>query len=260
MKPTITTTSPVSPSAPTESAKPKQQMSSNHLSVPNEPKENENSDDIFMELNENVYLQIQYIKMIEEHKPKKRRAIFIVPDPDLSDEIGEESSATWVELLGDVFYVGWLSNFTHAAEITDSHGIGKYFAWFVVMWWTWCSSALYSSRYDSGDVTHHVYKIIELCGLVIMAGASPNYQENPRWFIIGYISKILDLIEHRITHDNFSSHESSQPCTIFNYLYRITRSTFQVIPSTLGRLCRSQCNFDRSVGYLPLVLTSWGWF
>lgn len=77
MKPTITTTSPVSPSAPTEPAKPKQQMSSNHLSVPNERKENENSDDIFMELNENVYLQIQYIKMIEEHTPKKRRAIFM---------------------------------------------------------------------------------------------------------------------------------------------------------------------------------------
>ncbi|CEG63039.1 hypothetical protein RMATCC62417_00251 [Rhizopus microsporus] len=199
MKPTITTTSPVSPSAPTEPAKPKQQMSSNHLSVPNEPKENENSDDIFMELNENVYLQIQYIKMTEEHKPKKRRAIFIVPDPDLSDEIGEESSATWVELLGDVFYVGWLSNFTHAAEITSSNGIGKYFAWFVVMWWTWCASALYSSRYDSGDVTHHVYKIIELCGLVIMAGASPNYQKNPKWFIIGYIiMKAVNLVQYSI--------------------------------------------------------------
>lgn len=23
----------------------------------------------------------------------------------------------------------------------------------------------YSSRYDSGDVVHHIYKIIELCGL-----------------------------------------------------------------------------------------------
>ena len=34
--------------------------------------------------------------------------LYSVPDPDLSDEIGEESSATWIELLGDVFYVGWL--------------------------------------------------------------------------------------------------------------------------------------------------------
>lgn len=31
-----------------------------------------------------------------------------LPDPDLSDEIGQETSATWVELFSDVFYVGWL--------------------------------------------------------------------------------------------------------------------------------------------------------
>jgi hypothetical protein len=31
-----------------------------------------------------------------------------IPDPDLSDDFDQESSATWIELFGDVFYVGWL--------------------------------------------------------------------------------------------------------------------------------------------------------
>lgn len=47
--------------------------------------------------------------IIKEHLVNQRRALFLLPDPDLSDEIGEESSATWIELLGDVFYVGWIT-------------------------------------------------------------------------------------------------------------------------------------------------------
>ncbi|KAG1473978.1 hypothetical protein G6F56_000637 [Rhizopus delemar] len=199
-QPEITTSSPTTP-LPTAAkpAAPVKQVSTNHLMVPEEKEQKEDPNDIFIELNDNVYLQIQYIKLSIEHKPKQRRALFLVPDPDLSDEIGEESSATWVELLGDVFYVGWLSNFTHATEIESPDLIGKYVAWFVVMWWTWCSSALYSSRYDSGDVVHHIYKIIELCGLIIMAGSSPTYDTSPRWFIIGYIiMKSVILVQYSV--------------------------------------------------------------
>lgn len=126
-------------------------------------------------------------------------SLYSVPDPDLSDEIGEESSATWVELLGDVFYVGWLRYkpplyFSFIQILTlfivtllmqqrspvqmvlentllglsSCGGLGvlvlckltrdKPFGWSDII-------CRYSSRYDSGDVTHHVYKIIELCGL-----------------------------------------------------------------------------------------------
>ncbi|GAA5798003.1 bacterial low temperature requirement A protein-domain-containing protein [Helicostylum pulchrum] len=153
------------------------------------PHKNHSPNDILVDLNNNVYLQIQFMVIVKEHEVKQRRAFFLVPDPDLSDEIGEETSATWVELLGDVFYVGWITNFTHSIHIDSLPNLGTYAAWFVVMWWTWCSSALYSSRYDRGDVAHHIYKIIELCGLIIMAGSSgkTSFEENPHMFIIGYI-------------------------------------------------------------------------
>ncbi|KAG0165959.1 hypothetical protein DFQ28_003309 [Apophysomyces sp. BC1034] len=150
---------------------------------------------VTIELNSNVYLELKYYW--PEHEEEKsdpsntRRPIFLLPDPDLSDEIGVETAATWTELFGDVFYVGWLSTFTHAHHMANGESLGRYVAWFVVMWWTWCSSALYSSRYDSADVMHHIYKIIELCGLVGMAAASNSFWDSPRGFIIGYMGKSL---------------------------------------------------------------------
>ncbi|KAI9023541.1 bacterial low temperature requirement A protein-domain-containing protein [Phycomyces nitens] len=155
-----------------------------------------------IKLNENVYLEIKYSKPEEEEakEEKKRRQIFILPDADLSDDTEEETKATWVELFGDLFYVGWLTTFTHANHITGQEQLGIYAAWFVVMWWTWCSSALYSSRYDSADVMHHIYKVIELCGLVGMAASSNGFwKDDPKGFIIGYmVMKAVLLIEYSV--------------------------------------------------------------
>ncbi|KAI9304417.1 bacterial low temperature requirement A protein-domain-containing protein [Cunninghamella echinulata] len=153
-----------------------------------------------IELNKNVFLELKYIVEQEEHYHEKtRRPLFVLPDPDLSDEIGEETSATWVELFSDVFYVGWLSSFTHTHHMVDSASLGEYAGWFVVMWWSWCSSALYSARYDNGDVMHHIYKIIDLCGLVGMAGSSNGYLSESRGFIYGYmVMKAVLLIQYAV--------------------------------------------------------------
>lgn len=72
------------------------------------PHKTHSPSDLVFDLNDNIYLQVQFIPIIEHHEASTRKAIFLVPDPDLSDEVDEETSATWVELLGDVFYVGWL--------------------------------------------------------------------------------------------------------------------------------------------------------
>ncbi|KAI8086234.1 bacterial low temperature requirement A protein-domain-containing protein [Halteromyces radiatus] len=180
-----------------------------------------------IELNSNVFLELKVIQEEVEALPEStRRPIFAyvrknisliggfsdlfffsflffsyrLPDPDLSDEIGQETSATWVELFSDVFYVGWLSSFTHAHHMVDSVSLSIYVGWFVVMWWTWCSSALYSARYDNGDVMHHIYKIIDLCGLIGMAGASDGYEtSSAKGFIIGYmVMKAVLLIQYSV--------------------------------------------------------------
>ena len=145
---------------------------------------------MIIELNDNVFIEVKrYWPEEHEERGLSRRPIFLLPDPDLSDEIGEETSATWLELFGDVFYVGFLATFTHEHHIADSENLGVYASWFVVVWWSWCAGALYTSRYETGDVMHHIYKIIELCGLVGMAGASAKFWDNPYGFIIGHMGK-----------------------------------------------------------------------
>lgn len=72
------------------------------------PHKTQSPTDLLMDLNENVYIQVQFITVTHHHEEKIRKAIFLVPDPDLSDEVDQHTSATWIELLGDVFYVGWL--------------------------------------------------------------------------------------------------------------------------------------------------------
>ncbi|KAI9484498.1 bacterial low temperature requirement A protein-domain-containing protein [Zychaea mexicana] len=161
-----------------------------------------NGDDMIIELNDNVFIEVKRYWPSEDEldaEGPSRRPIFLLPDPDLSDEIGEETSATWLELFGDVFYVGFLATFTHEHHIVDQQQLGLYASWFVVVWWTWCAGALYSSRYETGDVMHHIYKIIELCGLVGMAGSSANFWDNPFGFIVGYmVMKAVLLIEYSV--------------------------------------------------------------
>ncbi|KAF1800168.1 bacterial low temperature requirement A protein-domain-containing protein [Mucor lusitanicus] len=143
-----------------------------------------------IEFNENVYI---------EFKPKNnhhdvvlsaestRRPFFQHPEPDLSADIGEEKAASWLELFYDLFFVATLTQFTHSHHITDWSSLGLYAQWFVITWWAWCASSLYTSRFDTDDVVHHIYKLIEMCAVIGMAGSS-EYFLNSSGYVYGYIA------------------------------------------------------------------------
>ncbi|KAL9555209.1 hypothetical protein PS6_002981 [Mucor atramentarius] len=143
-----------------------------------------------IEFNENVYI---------EFKPKHnhhdlalpaeatRRPFFQHPEPDLSADIGEEKAASWLELFYDLFFVATLTQFTHSHHITDWSSLGLYAQWFVITWWAWCASSLYTSRFDTDDVVHHIYKLIEMCAVIGMAGSS-EYFLNSSGYVYGYIA------------------------------------------------------------------------
>ncbi|KAL9542607.1 hypothetical protein MBANPS3_008531 [Mucor bainieri] len=143
-----------------------------------------------IEFNENVYI---------EFKPKSnhhdmilsaestRRPFFQHPEPDLSADIGEEKAASWLELFYDLFFVATLTQFTHSHHITDWSSLGLYAQWFIITWWAWCASSLYTSRFDTDDVVHHIYKLIEMCAVIGMAGSS-EYFLNSSGYVYGYIA------------------------------------------------------------------------
>ncbi|RUS27885.1 bacterial low temperature requirement A protein-domain-containing protein [Jimgerdemannia flammicorona] len=159
---------------------------------------------VILELNSNMFIEVkkvtaQQLEEEEEEDEITRRPFFAPPDVDLSDDIGEEKSASWLELFYDLFYIASLSEFTHSHHIVNFVTLGQYAGWFVILWWSWTASSLYTTRFDTNDVMHHLYKLIEMCAVVGMAGASSHYLDAPKGFIIGYmVLKAILVIEYGV--------------------------------------------------------------
>ncbi|KAM3581436.1 hypothetical protein VKS41_006261 [Umbelopsis sp. WA50703] len=154
-----------------------------------------------LDLSSNIY--VEFKPKLQEPEPQEsaastRRPFFMFPEADLSADIGEEKAASWLELFYDLFYIASLSEFTHTHVIKDWASLGVYASWFVIMWWAWTASSLYTSRFDTDDVMHHIYKLIEMCAVIGMAGTSDHFLSSPG-FVYGYITlKAILAIEYAI--------------------------------------------------------------
>ncbi|KAI9316794.1 bacterial low temperature requirement A protein-domain-containing protein [Dichotomocladium elegans] len=154
-----------------------------------------------MEFNENLYVEfkprsnyVHYLPPVEE----TRRPFFQHPEPDLSADIGEEKAASWLELFYDLFYVATLTEFTHSHVIKDWSSLGTYAQWFIITWWAWCASSLYTARFNTDDVVHHIWKLIEMCAVISMAGTAQHFLTSPA-YVYGYIAlKAVLVIEYSI--------------------------------------------------------------
>ncbi|KAI9021474.1 bacterial low temperature requirement A protein-domain-containing protein [Phycomyces nitens] len=167
-----------------------------------------------IEFNENVYVEFKPVYYVHSEFPVQatRRPffqqiinyiyiytlVFRHPEPDLSADIGEEKAASWLELFYDLFYVATLTEFTHTHVIKDWESLGLYTSWFVITWWAWTASSLYTARFDTDDVLHHIWKLIEMCAVIGMAGTSDHFL-NSRGYVYGYLTlKAVLVLEYSI--------------------------------------------------------------
>ncbi|CAO3681348.1 unnamed protein product [Umbelopsis ramanniana] len=154
-----------------------------------------------LELSPNIF--VEFKPKFQDHSPPQssqstRRPFFLFPEPDLSADIGDEKAASWLELFYDLFYIASLSEFTHTHIIKDWASLGVYASWFVIMWWAWTASSLYTTRFDTDDVMHHIWKLIEMCAVIGMAGTSDHFLNSPG-FVYGYMAlKGVLVIEYGI--------------------------------------------------------------
>ncbi|KAI8339719.1 bacterial low temperature requirement A protein-domain-containing protein [Chlamydoabsidia padenii] len=160
-----------------------------------------NPDNEIIEFNDNVFVEFKP-KHHHHHElapaEVSRRPFFRYPEPDLSADIGEEKAASWLELFYDLFYVATLTQFTHTHVIKDWTTLGTYASWFVITWWAWISSSLYTARFDTDDVVHHIWKLIEMCAVIGMAGSSEHFLNSPG-YVYGYITlKAVLVVEYSI--------------------------------------------------------------
>ncbi|KAI8974336.1 bacterial low temperature requirement A protein-domain-containing protein [Pilobolus umbonatus] len=148
--------------------------------------------------NDNVYLEFKPKQIHAHHVLNTRRPFFRPPVPDLSADIGLEKAPSWLELFYDLFYIATLTNFTHEHHIKDWDTLWVYTQWFIITWWAWCASSLYTARYDTDDVIHHLYKLVEMCAVICMAGSSQHFL-NSTSYIYGYIAlKVVLVIEYSV--------------------------------------------------------------
>ncbi|ORX57540.1 LtrA-domain-containing protein [Hesseltinella vesiculosa] len=153
-----------------------------------------------LEFSDNVF--VEFKPKHHHHEPLEhaavRRPFFRYPEPDLTADIGVEKAASWLELFYDLFYVATLTQFTHSHVIKDWTSLGTYTSWFVITWWAWISSSLYTARFDTDDVVHHIWKLVEMCAVIGMAGNS-MYFLTSRGYVLGYIAlKAVLAIEYGI--------------------------------------------------------------
>ncbi|KAF7727713.1 Pre-mRNA-splicing factor cef1 [Apophysomyces ossiformis] len=154
-----------------------------------------NPDNHIIEFSDNVFVEFKPRHYHISKLPAEvtRRPFFQHPEPDLSADIGEEKAASWLELFYDLFYVATLTEFTHTHVIKDWDSLGLYTSWFVITWWAWTASSLYTARFDTDDVVHHIWKLIEMCAVIGMAGTSEHFL-NSQGYIYGYIVFIVALM------------------------------------------------------------------
>ncbi|KAI8374764.1 bacterial low temperature requirement A protein-domain-containing protein [Radiomyces spectabilis] len=161
-----------------------------------------NPNNHIIEFNSNVYVEFKPMQYHHHAAASTshttRRPFFRHPEPDLSADIGEEKAPSWLELFYDLFFVATLTEFTHSVAIKDWASLGLYAQWFVITWWAWASSSLYTARFDTDDVVHHIYKIIEMCAVIGMAGPA-DYFLTSRGYAYGYIAlKGVLVIEYSV--------------------------------------------------------------
>ncbi|KAI9321734.1 bacterial low temperature requirement A protein-domain-containing protein [Dichotomocladium elegans] len=154
-----------------------------------------------IEVNDNVY--VEFRPRVPHYRPPlapevTRRPFFAPPMPDLSSDIGQEKEASWLELFYDLFYVATLTEFTHSHAIKDWASLGTYAEWFAITWWAWFASTLYTARFDTYDVLHHIWKLIEMCAVISRAGTAEFFLTSPV-YVYGYITlKGVLVIEYSI--------------------------------------------------------------
>ncbi|MGW1201129.1 low temperature requirement protein A [Streptomyces sp. NPDC002536] len=88
-------------------------------------------------------------------------------------------AATPLELFFDLCFVVAVAQagrqLVHAlAEGHPQHGIFSYLMAFFAVWWAWMNFSWFSSAYDTDDVLYRVVTLVQIAGVLILAGGVPR--------------------------------------------------------------------------------------
>lgn len=73
----------------------------------------------------------------------------------------KERSATWLQLMFDIFYVACL-RMLPVSKREDAADIVHFIMTFWALWWSWMMVTLYDTKYDTDDVFHRMLKFVQI--------------------------------------------------------------------------------------------------
>ena len=118
--------------------------------------------------------------------------------------IGEENKidrhATWLELFYDLIFVALIGEIAHNLNRDVSlSGFLRFIMLFTTIWWSWVSSTLYSTRFDTDDPIHRFLTSIQMFCIAMLAVNVHNaWGESSASFAFFYaLVRFLNFIEYQ---------------------------------------------------------------
>ena len=117
--------------------------------------------------------------------------------------IGEENKierhATWLELFYDLIFVTVIAKIAHNLnqDVSPSGFLG-FIMLFTLIWWSWVSSTLYSTRFDTDDSLHRFLIGIQIfCIAMLAVNVHDGLGKSSAGFAFSYASvRLLNVIEY----------------------------------------------------------------
>ena len=79
------------------------------------------------------------------------------------------------QAVAQLAFVATLTAFTEVHAIGDWTTLLNFFGFFVLLWWSWFAQVNYDIHFETEDLAHRLFKLLQLCGLGYLAGATGGW-------------------------------------------------------------------------------------
>ncbi|KAI5450870.1 hypothetical protein NCC49_002611 [Naganishia albida] len=119
---------------------------------------------------------------------------------ELRDERTHRAPSPWVATFFDLIFVAILGTFSTTHELTNAAALLRFFTFFVLLWWSWLAQVTYDIRFETDDLLHRLFKLLQLCGLAYLGAAAGGWN-------IKHLTTPSNIFAENVG-DNYTAHNS----------------------------------------------------
>jgi len=122
----------------------------------------------------------------------------LIKPPRLRTDIGEERErhATWLELFYDLVFVAAISRLAGNLNSDYSwNGLLHFTVLFVPVWWAWVGHTFYLTRFDSDDLGHRLFTMVQIVAVASLIVHAPDaLGKSSKGFALSYAAVRFILV------------------------------------------------------------------